>query len=442
MNKLILLFTVPLIVASCIKEEALVTNASDRFFNAFDAQPDIQQITFLLKQKNNSVEFISKFINIYGYPMWKNARLFRENGRKIYAIPVRNQIPDKEIEAIWFFSIGSNHTRYHIYTRKMADAITRQVGDEIEQTWMFDYFTKYALHKEPTSGIVFTKAKTPANTRSWEWNSEQECEIIYSTSCGPYTYDTYYCWTEEKLREDRDTDELIDGGSGEEGELDWGESGGNHSSKNDAPRAKLIFRNSNMTKENWAIVENMLDKIVENCMGEALYNGLANLLDGKTLSIQFGKSANGSFGYQGESTGICLGTQMESNQLFHEMMHAYRAYQETTSSYKESTLNGEIEAWYAQYLYTSSLPEYAESTWEERDNTDARRKKIKELTTIIDNKGNLYPGNSRIDLENKILNEIVPIFHKHHYTADKYPFDYDRPGLENFRNIKKLTINC
>ena len=31
----------------------------------------------------------------------------------------------------------------------------------------------------------------------------------------------------------------------------------------------------------------MLDKIVEDCMGEALYNELANLLNGKTLSIQF-----------------------------------------------------------------------------------------------------------------------------------------------------------
>ena len=170
------------------------------------------------------------------------------------------------------------------------------------------------------------------------------------------------------MREDRDTDELIDGGSnGEGGDLDWGDGGSNNSSKKDIPRAKAIFRNSNMTEENWIIIENMLDKIVEDCMGEALYNELANLLNGKTLSIQFGASTTGSFGYQGESTGICLGRQMESNQLFHEMMHAYRAYQETLSSYNDSMLNGEIEAWYAQYLYTSRLPEYPGSKWEKRD---------------------------------------------------------------------------
>ena len=45
-------------------------------------------------------------------------------------------------------------------------------------------------------------------------------------------------------------------------------------------------------------------------------------------------------------------------------------------------------------------------------------------------------------LENKIKDDIVPTFHKYHYTADKYPFEYNRPGLENFKCINKLTINC
>ena len=133
---------------------------------------------------------------------------------------------------------------------------------------------------------------------------------------------------------------------------------------------------------------------------------------------------------------------MESNQLFHEMMHAYRAYQETLSSYKGSNLNGEIEAWYAQYLYTSRLPEYPGSKWEERDNTDPRRIAIINLTRYIDHKGNILPGESIVNLENIILTNIVPIFHENDYTADEYPFDYNRPGLENFTNLKKLTLNC
>ena len=151
MTKLIYLFAVPLLVASCISEEAPITDASDHFFKVSTANPDIQQIVFLLKQKNDSVEFTSKFINAYGYPMWENARSFCENKRKVYAIPVKNLNSDKEIEAIWYFSIGRTRTHYNIYTRKMADVITRQIGNEVEQTWMFDYFTQYALHKKPVS---------------------------------------------------------------------------------------------------------------------------------------------------------------------------------------------------------------------------------------------------------------------------------------------------
>ena len=55
MTKLIYLFAVPLLVASCISEEAPITDASDHFFKVSTANPDIQQIVFLLKQKNDSV---------------------------------------------------------------------------------------------------------------------------------------------------------------------------------------------------------------------------------------------------------------------------------------------------------------------------------------------------------------------------------------------------
>lgn len=211
---------------------------------------------------------------------------------------------------------------------------------------------------------------------------------------------------------------------------------------NNSPKAKKIFRNSNMTEANWKVLEKMLDKILADCMGEALYNGLASFLNGQTLTIQFSNGSDGLFSGNGSTAGITLGSQMESNQLFHEMMHAYRAYQETLSSYKGSNMNGEIEAWYAQYLYTSRLPEYPGSKWEERDNTDPRRVAIKNLTNIIDNKGNIRSGASVGELELEIANTVVPTFHENHYPADKYPFDYDRPGLENFMNLKKLTINC
>ncbi|NDV84226.1 hypothetical protein D0T87_19880 [Bacteroides sp. 51] len=205
-----------------------------------------------------------------------------------------------------------------------------------------------------------------------------------------------------------------------------------------APKAQEIFRNSGMSDTNWKVIERMLEKIMEDCMGEALYNGLKTYLNGKTLIIQFNNGTSGSF----SSNGISLGIQAESNQLFHEMMHAYRTYKETLSSYNSSTLNGEIEAHYAQYLYVSKLPEYPNSKWEKRNYTDVRYGKIKDLENFISPKGSLKSGVNLMDLETKILNEVVPALRAGGYSVSNYNFDYNRLGLENFSNIRELTINC
>ena len=207
-----------------------------------------------------------------------------------------------------------------------------------------------------------------------------------------------------------------------------------------APKTTKIFRNSKMTEENWKVIEKMLDKITENSMGLALYNGLKSVLNGKTLAIQFITSGNSSFDLGG--AGIRLRMDVESGQFLHEMLHAYQAYNETYGSMREAKLNMEIETHYAQYLYQSSLPEYGGSKWEYRDKSDSRWKEIKGLEDFIDEKGNLHPGINIADLESIILNNVVPTLRKGGYPEDRYPLDYDRLGLENFKNIRELTKNC
>ncbi|MFV0538509.1 MAG: hypothetical protein ACK5M3_14245 [Dysgonomonas sp.] len=212
-----------------------------------------------------------------------------------------------------------------------------------------------------------------------------------------------------------------------------------------APKAKAIFRNSNMTNENWELLEKMLDKIMKDCMGEALYNGLANSLNGKTLTIQFIPSGTGSYfsynSYDGSTVGISLSTSMESNQLYHEMMHAYQAYQETEYSFEHSIINLEIEAFYAQYLYTSKLPEFAGSKWEKRYENIPLMKSIKDLEEFVDNKGNLISGKLVNSLDRYILTGPVAEFQKH--NAYQYAaYNNSRRGLDNFKNMRILTQNC
>ena len=237
--------------------------------------------------------------------------------------------------------------------------------------------------------------------------------------------------------------ECTSGSQGGKGDGKEEGGGGNNSNSSAAPKAKDIFRNSNMTEENWQILERMLDKILDNCMGNNLYNELKRNLNGSTLSIQFNEGTGGSFFFGNGTAGISLGMQMESNQLFHEMMHAYRAYQETTATYTSSTLNGEIEAWYAQYVYVSSLPEYKGSKWEERDKIDSRRSVIKGLSKIVDEHGNLREDNTSSLLETTILSKVIPTFRGNHYNESRgYNFDLDRDGLEIFTNLRTLTENC
>ena len=201
-----------------------------------------------------------------------------------------------------------------------------------------------------------------------------------------------------------------------------------------------------MTEENWEIIERMLNKITSDCMGENLYNALKAYLNGSTLSIQF-KEVGEIGGYFGPdengNVGIVLDQKMESNQLFHEMMHAYRAYNETASSYNLSKLNGEIEAYYAQYLYTKRLPEYSGSKWERMYNfTGERSKAVKKLETVLDHKGNLKDSDSRALLAMR-LNDLIKVLRKNEkYNESAYLFDYSRDLLSNFSNLRTLAIDC
>lgn len=218
-------------------------------------------------------------------------------------------------------------------------------------------------------------------------------------------------------------------------------SGGSTSSSSSAPKAKKIFRNSKMTAANWKILENMLDKMTNNCMGQALYNGLVSVLNGSTITIEF-NSGNGSyFTFNNGVAGISVNITGESNQLLHEMMHAHRAYSETLTSYDGSRLNGEIEAFYAQYLYVSSLPEYSGSQWERMYKKIDLFESIKGFEEYVDSKGNLKPGKTSFSFDTYMLNEPVAKFLANP-VYKYYPYDYSRGGLDNLRNLRELTKNC
>ena len=218
-----------------------------------------------------------------------------------------------------------------------------------------------------------------------------------------------------------------------------GGTGGNGSVPSLAPKAQAIFRNSNMIDENWQVIENMIEKIIEDCMGQNLYNGLKQKLNGKTLTIQFQNDKGSSFNYRTGAIKLSA-INMESNHLFHEMFHAYQAYQETPETYSNSVINLEIEAHYAQYLYLKKLPEYPGSKWSIEWAEEGRPTLTTSLEFYITHKGELIDDKDGTRL-NVHLNKLINAFKKDSVYSG-YNYDGSRQGLSNFQTLQILTKGC
>ena len=136
-------------------------------------------------------------------------------------------------------------------------------------------------------------------------------------------------------------------------------------------------------------------------------------------------------------------TITESNVFFHEMWHAYQAYQESESAYMNSLINQEIEAHYAQYLYLRKLPEYKGSKWENYYAKDLRMGAIKNLRDILMRKGNLHSGKNIEDF-NFIFYQLLQFLRQPRGMMIRsfYKYDETRSGLSNFSNLRTLTKDC
>lgn len=234
-----------------------------------------------------------------------------------------------------------------------------------------------------------------------------------------------------------------DGGGGGSSNNNTNDSNDNTNPKKDSDKseadAKEIF-NADIKDEEWKKLQNLLEEIVKDCLGKGLYTGLVSDLKGETIKIEL-SGTNGQFSIQDGKRSISIGVQMDDDQLLQELFHAYQSYREPLSSYTKALLNAEIEAHYAQYLYLSRKPNYKGSSWEKRDEEDLRRKKIKDLEELIDEKGNLRQGVKEDSLNFEMLNGVIPTF-RNVKGYKNYTLDYDRTGLNNFNNIRKITINC
>ena len=205
--------------------------------------------------------------------------------------------------------------------------------------------------------------------------------------------------------------------------------------------AKSIFRNSELSEDQWNEIGLLLDKIVSTCMGGNLYNKLKEKMNGNTFYISIdSNSNNGSFGFGGDSGAyIKLGNQLDDGQLLHEMMHALHAYNETPETFENSMMNTEIEARYSQYLYYKKSNQFQDGLGKSQ-----LMKRIKlsivELENVLDSKGNLKENVPIEELKRILYNAEAELRTIPAYSILNY--DNSRDNLLTFKNLQIITSDC
>ena len=122
--------------------------------------------------------------------------------------------------------MDSLYTDYFVYTRKQAVQKQSTIEEDIVKLWMFDYFTKHILNKEPISGLQFREVEGSQTRTAY---IGEKCVDAYVDVGGYVAYKGRHCWQTiiyETVFDKDDNGEGIGGSEGSGGSGSSGSSGG------------------------------------------------------------------------------------------------------------------------------------------------------------------------------------------------------------------------
>ncbi|GHT07340.1 hypothetical protein AGMMS49525_16430 [Bacteroidia bacterium] len=215
--------------------------------------------------------------------------------------------------------------------------------------------------------------------------------------------------------------------------------------------AKKLFKNATMTVKNWEKVEEMIKKIKNDCMGGELFKSLESSFGINQINIQFAPGTKSTFDWNGNNRTITLGTGADSDSFLHEMLHAYQSTSDggnaTTATFEKALINNEIESRYAEYTYWKRHPDVVSIHGDWTGNEVGRS--IRELNRYVTPKGTIVTGISNDALDSylfagnnspqALLENVGSIYRD---KNGKSRYDYSRVGVDNFKNINKLSKKC
>ena len=328
---------------------------------------------------------------------------------------------------------------------KLLDRSSRLSGIVLFYTLDGQFVNGWRYHDgEITAEIV---AKNEVNvedlstptTRSW-WNNDPNhsfdlCEVVI-TGCRPpglpmLSLDPFCLHTIPPSGGGNNGMPGSGGGNG-------GDSGpaGNQSIGN-APNARKLF---DLNDSDAVALENMLREILRDCMGEELFDRLIGLLYGRTLSFQF--QAGRDSHYNPNTRMITIGREASSpsGALLHELFHVYQGLRHGTHNWTANSMNREIEAWFAEYVF-AVRGNFEEMMLFYRAD-DPFRRSIAGLYDFVTLDGRIRLGaNTETILWTQ--GSVYRQFRAHPSPAmNTLTLNRAQTPLHMFENIRQLSINC
>lgn len=363
--------------------------------------------------------FIESFKKEYGIPLWDYAYCLDELDSNSYFVPLFNIEEGKQITAVWFFTEIESEIFYAPFCK----------GEKVDSDMLliFDLLTYLVFGDDNVSGVV---VRPHSQTRMWITVST--CWDVYTgTESTGLEYSYTNCidktmWVDEARSWSINPDT---GGGG--GILPGG--GGGGSSSSGSSNAEHLFDCSDFSDNNIKLLNGMLEEIMDDCMGQELYNGLISELGNDKVSIRIVDNMDSNYSWKSGILTLNVNT-LGSDVLFHELFHLFQTTQESVSSFESALLNREIECHYAQYMYKKR----SQINWGYRD---LRWYSLELLNDYLEQ----YMENHdemMLDFINSYTEYTIVNVFRSVSGYNSYPLDKGCLGLDMFQNFNNLSKDC
>lgn len=449
-NLTVIPFLALLLASSCVSEDNILEMAKEQqisqwistrtlydtglptgYFSYTDTA-SLGPIVTTLQSIDTENPFMDTFSQDYGIPLWDYTDISINDSVACYYVPIYDKNFPSSINSIWFIYV-ENSIMHYVPIRRDNEYIL-----EDGQEFVFDLLSYIVFGKENESKLIFKKKP---QTRAyitvtecfevWTGQSMDNLEYQYTECRDKLVWVNTFNW----LATPKDPGKDEGGGGGGTGSATIGDG-----TETSGKESRDIFHNNNLSEDSWTVLDKMLENIIDNCMGEALYKNIKDILAGNKINIQF-VEGNESV-YELYSKTLSLGIELlEDNILFHEMWHLYQSLKETIPSFEKAKLNMEVEAQYAQYLFLTQQSYYVGSKWQDEHTKHRIGNAMMHLNTLIDKRGELRPE-ANMDMLDVYLNHTVVNTFKMTPGYASYQWDENRRAISNFTNLNNLTKKC